>query len=141
MLYLDQPVQVGFSYDSLKNFTLNLVTGQQDVINGDISVPEQNATFLVGTGSSNNQNSTAQGTRNAAIALWHFAQVWFQEFPGYHPNDSRISVSTESCKCFYIFSLLCNLQGIMRSLLPGTARLHVHRKLPRHELYSFFDIG
>ena len=39
---------------------------------------------------------TTQGTENSARALWHFAQVWFQEFPGYKPNDNRISISTES---------------------------------------------
>lgn len=39
---------------------------------------------------------TTQGTENSARALWNFAQVWFQEFPGYKPNDSRISIATES---------------------------------------------
>jgi carboxypeptidase C (cathepsin A) len=96
MLYLDQPVQVGFSYDTLANFTLNLVTDDMELITESEAVPEQNATLLVGTLASGVTNSTSRGTRNAAIALWHFAQVWFQEFPGYHPNDSRISVATES---------------------------------------------
>ncbi|KAB5513212.1 carboxypeptidase S1 [Coniochaeta sp. 2T2.1] len=96
MLYLDQPVQVGFSYDSLANFTLDLITGDMEEIEEDQPVPKQNSTFLVGTTASGITNSTARGTRNAAIALWHFAQVWFQEFPGYHPNDSRISLATES---------------------------------------------
>ena len=96
MLYLDQPVQVGFSYDSLTNYTLDLVSGDMDAIEDGHPVPEQNSTLLVGTASSGITNSTSRGTRNAAIALWHFAQVWFQEFPGYHPNDSRISLATES---------------------------------------------
>lgn len=96
MLYLDQPVQVGFSYDSLANFTLDLVSGSLKAIKSGQAIPEQNSTLLVGTVASGITNSTARGTRNAAIALWHFAQVWFQEFPGYHPNDSRISLATES---------------------------------------------
>lgn len=96
MLYIDQPVQVGFSYDSLANYTTNLITGDTTRLNPSDPIPEQNATFLVGTYPSDNLKTTAKGTRNAAIALWHFAQVWFQEFPGYHPNDSRISISTES---------------------------------------------
>jgi carboxypeptidase C (cathepsin A) len=29
-------------------------------------------------------------------ALWHFAQVFFQEFPDYKPNDNRVSIWTES---------------------------------------------
>lgn len=97
MLYLEQPVQVGLSYDTLANFTVDLSSGNVTALNEDEPIPEQNATFLVGTYPSRNRNNTAQGTRNAAISLWHFAQVWFQEFPGYHPNDSRISIATESC--------------------------------------------
>lgn len=98
MLYIDQPVQVGLSYDSLKNFTLDLLTGERKEITAGESIPGQNSTFLVGTYPSDNSNSTSQGSRNAAMAMWQFAQVWFQEFPEYHPNDSRISLSTESCK-------------------------------------------
>lgn len=104
MLYLDQPVQVGFSYDSLKNYTVDLLTGEQKDLAPNEPVPEQNATFLVGTGPSDDQDLTSQGSRNAAVALWHFAQVWFQEFPGYHPNDSRISIASQSCEYLDSFS-------------------------------------
>ncbi len=96
MLYIEQPVQVGFSYDTLKNYTYDLVTGRTVPLNASDPIPEQNTTRLVGTFPSNNRTSTAQGSRNAAIAMWHFAQTWFQEFPAYHPNDSRISLATES---------------------------------------------
>ena len=96
MLYLDQPTQVGLSYDELRNITHNLLTDEITILNATDSVPEQNQTFVVGTYPSQNVNFTARGSANGARALWHFAQVWFQEFPGYHPNDSRISIATES---------------------------------------------
>jgi len=99
MLYLDQPVQVGLSYDTLTNVTVSSLTGSEGVEVADFSndnVPEQNNTFYVGTYGSQNKNFTTQGTENSARALWHFAQVWFQEFPGYKPNDNRISIATES---------------------------------------------
>ncbi|KAI1124193.1 carboxypeptidase S1 [Nemania abortiva] len=96
MLYIEQPVQVGFSYDTLRNYTYDLVTGRTVALNSTDPIPEQNTTQLVGTFPSNNRSDTAQGSRNAAIAMWHFAQTWFQEFPAYHPNDSRISLATES---------------------------------------------
>ncbi|KAI1506444.1 carboxypeptidase S1-like protein B [Biscogniauxia marginata] len=96
MLYLDQPVQVGLSYDTLQNVTKDLVTGEVVKLNDTDPVPETNTTLLLGTYPSQNRNQTALGTRNAAIALWHFAQTWFQEFPGYHPSDSRVSIATES---------------------------------------------
>ncbi|MCJ1448550.1 MAG: hypothetical protein MMC23_009067 [Stictis urceolatum] len=96
MLYLDQPTQVGLSYDTLVNITTNLLTGDVTILNATDPIPEQNNTFYVGTYPSQQVNNTARGTANGARALWHFAQVWFQEFPDYHPNDSRISIATES---------------------------------------------
>lgn len=96
MLYIEQPVQVGFSYDTLRNYTYDLVTGETIPLEELDTVPEQNTTLLLGTFPSNNRTQTAQGSRNAAIAMWHFAQTWFQEFPAYHPNDTRISLATES---------------------------------------------
>lgn len=94
MLYIDQPNQVGFSYDIPTNGT----TDESEVTLQDFSdvVPEQNNTFYVGTFASQNPNSTANGTTNSARSLWHFAQTWFQEFPAYRPNNSAISIFTES---------------------------------------------
>lgn len=94
MLYIDQPNQVGFSYDIPTNGT----TDEFEVTIQDFSegVPEQNNTFYVGTFPSQNPNNTANGTTNAARSLWHFAQTWFQEFPAYKPNNSAISIFTES---------------------------------------------
>lgn len=59
-------------------------------------VPEQNTTFLVGTMSSQDVKSTANSTQHAAVAMWHFAQTFFTEFPQYKPNDEHISLFTES---------------------------------------------
>ncbi|KAH7074774.1 Alpha/Beta hydrolase protein [Paraphoma chrysanthemicola] len=96
MLYLDQPVQVGMSYDKLTNITNNIDTGAVKVANFSSGVPTQNNSFYVGTYASQNFNLTTRGTENSARALWHFAQVWFQEFPQHKPNDNRISIATES---------------------------------------------
>lgn len=96
MLYLDQPAQVGFSYDSLANITVDLISGNITLLDETDTIPEQNQTFKVGTSASENGNHTALGSVNAAIAMWHFAQTWFQEFPEYCPNDNKISLATES---------------------------------------------
>jgi carboxypeptidase C (cathepsin A) len=91
--YIDQPVQTGFSYDTLVNGTLDIPTNN---VTFPVKLPKQNTTLLVGTFPSNNVNMTANGTTNAARALWHFSQTFFQEFPDYKPNDNRISIWTES---------------------------------------------
>lgn len=100
MLYIDQPNQVGFSYDVPTNGTYNQLTGANDVSGAgfgpDGQVPEQNNTLFVGTFPSGNNVTTANGTENSARALWHFAQTWFSEFPVYKPNDDRVNIWTES---------------------------------------------
>jgi carboxypeptidase C (cathepsin A) len=112
MLFLDQPVQVGLSYDTLQNITNNLVTGDIEVLNDTAQAPEQNTTFLLGTYPSQDGNQTALGSVNAAKAAWHFLQTFTQEFPAYHPNDSRISIATES----YV-SQKCPSQGNTRLIV------------------------
>ncbi|RDW63714.1 hypothetical protein BP6252_11259 [Coleophoma cylindrospora] len=97
MLYLDQPTQVGYSYDVLINGTKDTSTGVI-TIGADFSdgVPKQNNTFLVGTFPSQNSSLTANSTVHAAHAFWHFAQTWFEEFPFYKPTDEKVSLWTES---------------------------------------------
>ncbi|KAE8354292.1 Alpha/Beta hydrolase protein [Aspergillus coremiiformis] len=96
MLYIDQPSQVGFSYDVPTNGTYDQLQSNWDVSRYSNGVPQQNNTFYVGTFPSQNQSTTANTTENAGRALWHFAQTWFSEFPEYKPHDDRVSIWTES---------------------------------------------
>jgi len=105
MLYLDQPAQVGFSYDILTNCTYYPVPADEDneqvkyeIVAADFSagVPEVNLTHRIGTFSSQVKTQTSNSTKSAAHALWHFAQTWFFEFPYYKPVDNRISLWAES---------------------------------------------
>lgn len=96
MLYIDQPNQVGFSWDVLTNGTINQATGDLTPTDFSGEVPRTNDTFNVGTFPSQDPGSTANDTRSAARALWHFAQTWFQEFPDYKPNNNGISIFAES---------------------------------------------
>lgn len=101
LLFIDQPNQVGFSYGTATNVTATLEKGLEGGWNfkpADFSdgVPETNLTFLVGTTGSQNPSFTANSTRHAAAAVWHFAQTWFEEFPFYKPDDEQISLFTES---------------------------------------------
>lgn len=76
MLYIDQPNQVGFSYDSLVNGTLDLVQGIITPADFSSGIPTPNQSTLVGTFPTQNPNTTANNTALAARALWHFSQSW-----------------------------------------------------------------
>jgi len=101
MLYIDQPTQVGFSYDIPTNSTFSpdgmgiaFQATPADFSHGPI--PESNLTYRIGVSSSGKASHTANSTAQAAHALWHFAQTWFFEFPHYKPSDNRISLWSES---------------------------------------------
>ena len=131
LLYIDQPLQVGYSYDIPTNVTLDLISGNLRVSDFSNEIPEQNNTFLVGTMSSQNMFNTANSTSRAAHAMWHFAQVWFDEFPFYKPNDEKISIWTESYGGHYGPDIAAVFEEKTRQIdkgsitTPGAHRIHL----------------
>lgn len=93
MLYLDQPVQAGYSYDALVNGTFNLetqiITPQNFTAE---TLPGTNATFGIGTFASQDPGKTANTTATSAKALWHAAEHWLTSFPPYSTASNRLSV-------------------------------------------------
>jgi carboxypeptidase C (cathepsin A) len=94
MLFIDQPNQVGFSYDVPTNGTLDLVNGNA------FTPPERRpatrplGTFLNGTFSSMNVSDTANTTVVAAEAIWHMLQGFLGAFPQYYPpRNSSVGVN------------------------------------------------
>jgi carboxypeptidase D len=67
VLYVDQPVQAGFSYDELRN-------GAR------------------GTTASQNAFRTANTTGNAARTMWLFMQTFLAEFPEHKQKDNSLSI-------------------------------------------------
>ncbi|PSR84070.1 carboxypeptidase S1 [Coniella lustricola] len=103
MLYIDQPNQVGFSYDILVNASyIATADGGYETIpwtkdnKPATEIPETNLTTRYGTFASQQTVNTANTTALAAHALWHFVQTWFFEFPHYKPADDRLSLWAES---------------------------------------------
>jgi len=99
MIYIDQPVQVGFSYDRLVNGTLDLVPlpfAYQPANFSQTGVPDTNLTFLTGTFPSHDSYTTRNTTSAAAPFIYDFMQTWMQEFSEYKSENNRFSIWGES---------------------------------------------
>lgn len=86
ILYVDQPNQVGFSYDTPTNGSMNLFTSITTEPPSDVPSGQPDYTYLNGTFSSNSGNSTANTTEIAAHAVWHMLQGFLGAFPQYNPG-------------------------------------------------------
>lgn len=88
MLYVDQPIGTGFSYVSLLNGSMNMITQTfvaEDSESGE-GGPELNLTTVAATLDQGwqqedvvNQALLPRTTLGAARTMWKFAQVWFNE--------------------------------------------------------------
>lgn len=99
MMYIDQPVQVGYSHDSLVNGTLDVVKSPFAYTPANFSqigMPDTNLTFLTGTFPSQKPYNAPNTTVAAAPFIYDFMQVWMQEFPEYKSKDDRFSIWGES---------------------------------------------
>lgn len=79
MLYIDQPVQSGFSYDSLINGTVDYSTRVVTPADFSDGIPVQNGTVFPGMFASQSPATTVNNTLTGAKALWHFAETWLNE--------------------------------------------------------------
>ncbi|KAL2755630.1 hypothetical protein ACRALDRAFT_1076836 [Sodiomyces alcalophilus JCM 7366] len=100
MLFIDQPNQVGFSFDTPTNGSVNLLNGTRIV--PPVPAPDDtlaHATFVNGTFSSLDHNTTANTTEQAAMAVWHMLQGFLATFPSFNPsgrNSIGVNLFAES---------------------------------------------
>lgn len=93
IIYIDQPTQVGFSYDTLTNWTYNAwKDAYEPTIQGPLTPSWR---WMNGTFGSINDANTANTTEIAANAIWHFLQGWLSAFPQYNPGTRPNSTSTK----------------------------------------------
>lgn len=102
MLYIDQPVQVGFSYDVLTNGTINEIKSPFEVTPFEDEILETNMTTLTGTFSSQDFTQAPNTTDMAAVAIWEMVQVFLESFEPYTPHDNKVSVWGESYGGHYV---------------------------------------
>ncbi|RMZ76307.1 hypothetical protein DV738_g5012, partial [Chaetothyriales sp. CBS 135597] len=85
IIFIDQPVQVGLSYDTPTNASLSLLDEQLHYPPRPAPITEPGYTFLNGTFSSGQPEFTANTSHIAAQSLWHFLQAFLATFPEYNP--------------------------------------------------------
>jgi len=94
VLFIDQPTQVGFSYDQAINGTLNL--SSLDILTTPIPNKQDQPPYLLlnGTFSSGVELNTQNTSFIAASASWHFLQGFLSAFPQYNPGTRPNSTAT-----------------------------------------------
>ncbi|KAK3401610.1 Alpha/Beta hydrolase protein [Sordaria brevicollis] len=98
MLFIDQPNQVGFSYDIPTKGALDLTTS---MYSPNMQPPDglPPSLFLNGTFSTGSMANTANTSQNAAAAVYHMLQGWMSTFPEYVPDKKDplgVNLFTES---------------------------------------------
>ncbi|TKA68290.1 hypothetical protein B0A55_04291 [Friedmanniomyces simplex] len=101
MLYIDQPVGVGFSYDMILNSTFDTLFLVPTAINDtgvlpfeayNGTVPEANSTLWYGSFPSQDILHTANTSALAARTLWHFGQAFFGSFTEHKTCNKDITI-------------------------------------------------
>jgi hypothetical protein len=127
MLYIDQPVHVGFSYDELVPVVSDMLTGAITPSNGSAT---SNATSFAGVLPSQKPESAPNTTTNAAKILWQFTQIWLQEFPEHQTSDDRVSIWGNSVR-FFSFQFSSDL--LLKALVWRALGSWVSRAIPVSE--------
>lgn len=79
LIYIDQPVQSGFSYDVPTPGVKNMRTA--DIVPGDgADTPEGDMTWMKGVFTSQNMTNTPNTTALVAKTMSKFFQLWFEEW-------------------------------------------------------------
>lgn len=105
MLYVDQPVHVGFSYDEVVPGILDLFTNTVTLETGNVTLPaESNATAFKGLFPTQDPGNAANTSANAAKVLWEFSQVFLQEFPEHNSTNEKFSIWGNSVRTLHLTS-------------------------------------
>ncbi|PFH61396.1 hypothetical protein XA68_17448 [Ophiocordyceps unilateralis] len=95
MLYVDQPMHVGYSYDQPTRGFFHPENGTFQALGPNDKPPPFKEEFI-GTFSSQDPQSTANTTLNAARHFWNLMQVLTRDFLKDQPSDGTLSIWAES---------------------------------------------
>lgn len=95
LLFIDQPTQVGFSYDQPVNVSHDLL--YKYVVEPPMPLPKElpSWSLLNGTLASGRRNNVENSTVIAARSAWHFLQGFLSAFPQYNPGQRPNQTAVE----------------------------------------------
>ncbi|KJZ73931.1 hypothetical protein HIM_06599 [Hirsutella minnesotensis 3608] len=99
LLFIDQPLHAGFSYDVPTNATQNLLDGNIQSPPFSASISSTSRFLYNGTFSSNSPANTPGTIKAASMAIWHTLQGFLGAFPQYRTSDvghSALNVFAQS---------------------------------------------
>ncbi|GAB7340194.1 hypothetical protein MBLNU457_6666t1 [Dothideomycetes sp. NU457] len=104
MIFIDQPDQVGFSYDTLTNGSYNVISENYTYPSSRAPAGQPAYTVFNGTFGSGQQSATPNTTQIAAHSMWHFLQTWLAVFPQYNPATTKNSTQTNGTAGIHLFT-------------------------------------
>ncbi|KAL2074958.1 hypothetical protein VTL71DRAFT_8738 [Oculimacula yallundae] len=127
ILYIDQPVQTGFSYDFA-------VPGVLNVDNNVVFDRNSSEMVVLASGSrrgffsSHNPRNTANSTQMVARSTWFFLQVWMQKFGKRESSNNKINFWTSSYGGHFVPELIQYI--LAQNVLHSQGRLDHDQFIP-----------
>ncbi|KAJ5181327.1 Peptidase S10 serine carboxypeptidase [Penicillium cf. griseofulvum] len=106
MLYLDQSVQTGFSYDHLEEGTQSAFGEVLLDMNSESAKSESTPGSRRGFFSSNDPKQTANSTQSVAQSTWLYLQIWLRMFDRRQSSNPTINIWSASYGGHYAPSLV-----------------------------------
>ncbi|KAL1596544.1 hypothetical protein SLS60_009192 [Paraconiothyrium brasiliense] len=105
VLYVDQPNQVGFSYDQIVDGVFDVFGGQAGSGAVESGATKSNLTNIRGKFPSQNPDTTAKTSTMAAKNMWYFLQVFFADLGIDYGDKYSVSIWGNSYGGMYVTAL------------------------------------